>query len=281
MQPWAIAVVSTTCLAAAAAIIALSVYLHKSRKNARLERASLKARVAEIGAMAGGLAHEIKNPLSTIGMNAQLLDEAIAELDADPQSLARIRRRIGTLNRETERLRGILEDFLDYAGELRLHLQTVRLAPIIEELADFFHPEADKKNIRLRIEPSQVHISAHIDVPLIKQAILNLMINASQAFDGVPQDATRELIIRLDLGPDDHSRIHIIDTGKGIDPEKAARIFEPYFTTKPGGSGLGLPTTRRIIEAHGGALTLDTQPGRGSAFTITLPPPAEHASSPA
>jgi len=281
MQPWAIAVVSTTCLAAAAAIIALSVYLHKSRKNARLERASLKARVAEIGAMAGGLAHEIKNPLSTIGMNAQLLDEAISELDADPQSLARIRRRIGTLNRETERLRGILEDFLDYAGELRLHLQTVRLAPIIEELADFFHPEADKKNIRLRIEPSQVHISAHIDVPLIKQAILNLMINASQAFDGVPQDATRELIIRLDLGPADHSRIHIIDTGKGIDPEKAARIFEPYFTTKPGGSGLGLPTTRRIIEAHGGALTLDTQPGRGSAFTITLPPPAEHASSPA
>lgn len=276
MQPWVL--IATAVILAASAWISF----HHRRKAtiARAENEALRARVAEIGAMAGGLAHEIKNPLSTIGMNAQLLDESIAELDADPQSTARIRRRIGILTRETERLRGILEDFLDYAGELRLHRVHTPLAPVLEELADFFHPEADKRGIRLRVETPAGQIGAYADIPHLKQAILNLMINASQAMGTEPaesaQPAPRELIIRLDLAPAGRPRIQIIDTGPGIEAERAARIFEPYFTTKAGGTGLGLPTTRRIIEAHGGTLTLDTEPGRGSAFAITLPSASEH-----
>ena len=237
------------------------------------ELAALRARLAEVGAMAGGLAHEIKNPLSTIGMNAQLLDEAIADLEIDPAEKARISRRVGTLTRETERLRGILEDFLDYAGEIRLHRVEVDLAPILEELADFFHPEADKRGIRLRTEPAKVPTRASVDTPLLKQSILNLMINAAQALEQNPPGAPRELIIRTDTGQASAPRIHVIDSGPGMTDEQIARAFEPYFTTKTGGTGLGLPTTRRIIEAHGGTLTLDSAQGRGTAFTITLPKP--------
>lgn len=279
----------TTILAAiivAAAVVLLAgaiaaITLIRARRSAarsQQELASLRSRVAEIAAMAGGLAHEIKNPLSTIGMNAQLLDEAIADADIDPAERARIGRRIGTLTRETERLRGILEDFLDYAGEMRLHQEPADLRPIVEELADFFHPEADKRGIRMRLEPPPTPLAALVDTPLLKQAILNLMINAAQAMEA-QTNAARELIIRLDEGPASTSRIHIIDTGPGMSAEQSARAFEPYFTTKAGGTGLGLPTTRRIIEAHGGTLTLDTQPNRGTAFTINLPKPQDTISS--
>lgn len=253
------------------AIFGIVVFRNGRRQHQEL--AALRSRVAEVGAMAGGLAHEIKNPLSTIGMNAQLLDESIADLDIDPTERARISRRVGTLTRETERLRGILEDFLDYAGEIRLHKETVQLAPIIEELADFFHPEADKRGIRLRTEPAQAAISAAVDTALLKQGILNLMINAAQALEQSEQGVPRELIVRTDTGPAAIPRIHIIDTGPGMTDEQITRAFEPYFTTKTGGTGLGLPTTRRIIEAHGGTLTLNTTPGRGTAFTINLPKP--------
>lgn len=255
-----------------AAVFAI-IFAVRSANARRDELASARARVSEVAAMAGGLAHEIKNPLSTIGMNAQLLEESIADLKIDPNDYARISRRIGTLTRETERLRGILEDFLDYAGEIRLHRETVELTPIIEELADFFHPEADKRGIRLRTEPVSIALRASVDTHLLKQSILNLMINAAQALEGNEPGVPRELIVRTDVGPAASPRIHIIDTGSGMTDEQIARAFEPYFTTKAGGTGLGLPTTRRIIEAHGGTLTLDTAPGRGTAFTITLPKP--------
>lgn len=205
-------------------------------------------------------------------MNAQLLDEAIADLDIETNDRVRISRRVGTLTRETERLRGILEDFLDYAGEIRLHRVSVELAPMLEELADFFHPEADKRGIRLRTEtPRPLTVSA--DVPLLKQSILNLLINAAQALETNEPGTPRELIIRTDTGPAGVPRIHVIDTGPGMTDEQTTRAFEPYFTTKAGGTGLGLPTTRRIIEAHGGTLDLDSTPGRGTAFTITIPKP--------
>lgn len=233
--------------------------------------------------MTAGLAHEIKNPLSTIGMNAQLLDEAIAELagssGGDEQETARIRRRIGTLVRETERLRGILTDFLEFAGELRLHPTRADLNGVVEELCDFFLPAAEKAGVRLRLEPAPGPVEISGDIPHLKQALLNLMLNATQAIEG--EGGGGELIMRVAetrRGGRREAVVHVIDTGPGMDGERSARVFEPYFSTKGGGTGLGLPTTRRIIEAHGGRLDLITEPGRGSDFSVTLPmaeaPPA-------
>lgn len=233
--------------------------------------------------MTAGLAHEIKNPLSTIGMNAQLLDEAIADLDIDENEQARIQRRIGTLTREIDRLRGILTDFLEYAGEPRLHRARADLNEIVRELADFFHPQAEKDAIRLRVELADAPVEAAVDVGHLKQAVLNLMLNAAQAMVGEekPEGLNGEVILRTARrrhAGRDEALIHVIDTGPGLDAEQRASIFKPYYTTKRGGSGLGLPTTRRIIEAHGGQLELISEPGRGTDFLIVLPTDAaQHA----
>ncbi len=259
-------------IGAAAAAVVLefrSRRLHRVKAGEVDERAARQ--MAEVASMTAGLAHEIKNPLSTIGMNAQLLDEAIADLDIDEQEQARIRRRIGTLSREVERLRGILTDFLEFAGELKLHTAEADLNEIIEELGDFFVPQAEKNRIRLRVEPAPEPVRAVVDTGHLKQALLNLLLNAAQAMEG---ENPGEIILRT--GSDTRAGvpeavIHVIDTGPGIDEAQREEIFKPYFTTKRGGSGLGLPTTRRIIEAHGGRLELVSEPGRGTDFAIVLP----------
>ncbi len=245
------------------------VRVHNARK-----RAQAAEHLAEIGSMTGGLAHEIKNPLSTIGLNAQLLSEAIADLPIEEQDRSRLVRRIDALGRETERLRGILEDFLEYAGELRLSIADHSINEIVEELADFFSPMADGAGVRFRIEPDPKAPVAPVDADHLKQAMLNLMLNALHAMEQT-DGAICELILRVESGEDEHGeqvvRIHVIDTGPGIDEQDRARIFHPYFTTKSGGTGLGLPTAWRIIQAHHGRLEVHTEPGKGTDFVLTLP----------
>lgn len=252
---------------------------HFVKTRAAERRARAAERLAEIGGMTGGLAHEIKNPLSTIGLNAQLLGEAIEELPADrgvdPETRHRLIRRLESLRREADRLRGILADFLAYAGEMRLDVAPADLNVAVEELADFISPQADRLGVRLRIETAPGGTRASVDVPLFKQALLNLLLNALQAFPAASTGGPRELIVRTSHGVDAEKkaivRVHVIDTGPGISPEIVERIFTPYFTTKSGGSGLGLATTRRIVEAHAGRVEVRTQPGTGTEFIVTLP----------
>jgi signal transduction histidine kinase len=243
-------------------------------------RAQASERLAELGAMTSGLAHEIKNPLSTIGLNAQLLAEGLDGLrdgeTLDGAEKQRLSRRLGTLRREIERLRGILSDFLNYAGELRLDHQLADVNKLVEELADFFQPQAQQQGVRLRTELAQALPQAYIDVPHVKQAVLNLMINALQAIgpnnQGTASPKLREIILRTN---DDSSNfgviLHVIDTGPGIPPELHSKIFTPYFTTKGGGMGLGLPTASRIIKAHGGWIEAETLVGEGTDFIVRLP----------
>jgi signal transduction histidine kinase len=240
-------------------------------------RARSAERMAEIGAMTSGLAHEIKNPLSTINLNAQLLGEAIEELPVAPDDKGRLTRRVGSLRRETERLQGILMDFLSYAGELRLDVREADLNALVGELVDFYLPQAEKQRVRLRADLSaEVRSGAvRVDVPQVKQAVLNLMLNAVQAMSGSAADRPRELILRTaavrSKDGRDEVELHVIDTGPGIDSATRERLFKPYFTTKAGGTGLGLATTRRIIEAHGGRIELHSDVGRGTDFVIVLP----------
>lgn len=266
-------------LVVGAVLTALAMRLVVARAVRRERLADRKARtaqrLAEIGAMTGGLAHEIKNPLSTIGLNAQLLAEGIEDLDADEAERARLTRRVESLRRETDRLRGILEDFLEYAGELHLDRHPADLNKAVEELIDFFAPQAGSHGVRLRAELKPGELIAPIDVPHLKQAALNLMLNATQAMDTAASVRTKELILRTSSGTDEDGtpvvRLHVIDTGPGIPAEARAQIFRPYFTTKSGGTGLGLPTCKRIVDAHEGTLDLHTDHGAGTEFTISLP----------
>ncbi|MBX3366810.1 MAG: hypothetical protein KF912_05785 [Phycisphaeraceae bacterium] len=248
---------------------------HLRKVRAAERRARAAERMAEIGAMTGGLAHEIKNPLSTIGLNAQLLGEAIAELPVADDEKGRLTRRISSLRREVERLRGILTDFLRYAGDLKLERVPTDLNDIVRELIDFFLPQAESQGVRLRESIDSNRLMSEVDAPHLKQALLNLMLNAVQAMSGEQTSGTKELILRteatLDAERKPETRIHVIDTGPGIAPDRIDRIFQPYFTTKAGGSGLGLPTARRLVEAHGGRLEVHTEQGKGTDFTIVLP----------
>jgi signal transduction histidine kinase len=242
-----------------------------ARVRASQKRARSAERLAEIGSMTSGLAHEIKNPLSTIGLNAQLLGEAIEDLQIDEQEKGRMGRRVGALRNETDRLRGILEDFLEYAGELRLDKRLTDLNDLIEQLGDFFHVQAQSSGVQIRLDPSLDPVMLLIDANHIKQAALNLMINAVNAMKDDPESG-KDLILRVTKHNDDSVSIHVTDTGPGISSEDQDRIFHPYFTTRASGTGLGLPTARRIAEAHGGTLELHSEPGKGSDFAIHLPP---------
>ncbi len=245
------------------------------------QRARAAERLAELGTMTGGLAHEIKNPLSTLGLNVQLLQEDLEQLkDTLPEPrYAALSRRLDALGRETLRLRETLEDFLRFAGRMELDLTPLPVNRIVDELADFFEPEAQTQGIRLRRQLAASPDTAPLDASLFKQALLNLLINATQAMANArlkeqAHGGANELLLRTERGRRDGQeliRVHITDTGPGITEDAADRIFQPYFSTKAGGTGLGLPTTRRIIEEHGGQITVHTTPGQGTSFTIELP----------
>ncbi|HAW96234.1 MAG TPA: two-component sensor histidine kinase [Phycisphaerales bacterium] len=234
-------------------------------------RAAASERLAELGAMTGGLAHEIKNPLSTVVLNAQLLREDIEEAELEDDVAGRVIRRTAALEREAERLREILEDFLQFAGRMKLAATLQDARVIVDQLVDFFHPQCDRLGILLRADLQEGPIMARLDESLFKQAILNLLINAQQAMeDPGTAGAQGELLIRLE-SDDTTLRLHVIDQGPGITPERLEEIFHPYVSTKSGGSGLGLPTTRRIVEMHGGRIEVHSIAGQGSDFVIIMP----------
>ncbi len=271
-------------LALLPAILLAKKWAHRARFSER--KSVARERVTEMGTLSSGLAHEIKNPLSTVNLNVQLLredvDDIIRELPDDQRPRDRIdkvHRRMDSITREVHRLKEILEDFLRFAGRIKLDTAPTRLNQLVDELVDFYSPQTQAAGIQLRtqFEPDDILLEA--DGPLLKQAILNLLLNATQAMNDAratdkPHGGCNELIIRTTkarvMGHDE-AQIHIIDTGPGMDAATLAKLFQPYFTTKKAGTGLGLPTSRRIIEEHHGRLTVHSEPGRGTDFVINLP----------
>lgn len=222
--------------------------------------------LAFAGTLAGGLVHEIKNPLNSLHLNLQLLAEEWA--DAESPRERRLLKRIDLLQSETRRLCGILDDFMNFVRGHKLELAESDLNRLVDEIALFVRPEMESRRIDLRISLQEVP-RVPMDANLIKQVLLNLVLNASQAID---EDApTREIILRTAAGGGE-VRADVIDTGRGIPEADLPRIFEAFYSTRQGGTGLGLPTARRIVEEHGGRLTVHSDVGRGSCFSIHLPP---------
>ncbi len=237
------------------------------RTDEARKRAQASERMAEIGNMTSGLAHEIKNPLSTVGLNAQLLAEDIDHLDAPEDEKKRIAKRLDSLSREVHRLKGILDDFLQFAGRMKLHKEQIDLRDVLSDLEDFYHPQCESESIVLRMQLPEKPVIANIDASLLKQAVLNLLINATHA---MAESEQKELMIRLDADASE-ACMHIIDTGKGIEQSRIDEIFHPYVSTKQGGTGLGLPTTMRIAQEHVGHIYVNSTVGQGSDFTLCIP----------
>jgi signal transduction histidine kinase len=227
----------------------------------------LLARYAEISQLAGGLAHEIRNPLSTLSLNLDLLLEDFQ----NPETLRdrRVLKRVERLRHEVDRLLAILENFLRFARVQQLKLEPTELNALIDELRDFSEPQAATKGIVIRTSFAADLPTVQIDRDLFKQALLNLVLNAQHA---MPSGGELILTTRLEQP---WVVLDVIDTGQGMPAEVRARIFDAFFSTRAEGSGLGLPTTRKIVEAHGGSIQVQSEPGKGSQFTIRLPASAD------
>ena len=227
------------------------------------ERERLQAKNTELATLAGGLAHEIRNPLSTIGMHLELLAE-----DLDEEESVRSRRmleRVTKLQHECCQLEEVLNAFLQFARAGEPQRETGNLNETVTEYLEFLDPLAGEHNVEVR-----PHLDANLpeiplDTALFRQVLNNLGRNALQA---MPDGGTLEFITRV---RENSIVLEVIDTGGGMNEKTRERMFQAFFSTRSGGSGLGLPTVRRIIEAHDGTIACDSEPGQGTRFTVQLP----------
>lgn len=230
-------------------------------------------RVHKLIRLADGLAHEIKNPLSTMAINLALLQEEFERAGAvrNPESPERTRReertlkRIRTMQGEIQRLEHIVEEFLHYAQGGDINRAPEDISRIVRELLDFVEPEDDRAGIRHHVDLGTGLPLVWADEVRLKQAILNLLVNARQA---MPEGG--ELMVRVRRAGSD-VELSITDTGIGMNEDKLAHCFEEYWSDKRGGTGLGLATAARVVEEHGGHIEVLSEEARGTSFMIYLP----------
>lgn len=233
------------------------------------------SQLVELSKLTGQLAHEIKNPLSTIKINLKLIAEELEAADSTDfsnkssdehkQRLKRALRKIAVIEKETSRLEQMLEGFLRYINRPEPQLARTDINQLVGDMIDFYSPQAYSHSITIRQGLHSGALICKVDAAMLKQAILNLFINAQQAMGN-----GGELMVRTDRH-DNHAVIQISDTGVGISADRLPTIFSAYHSSRAEGSGLGLPTTRKIVEAHHGTITVNSEPGKGTLFTIKLP----------
>lgn len=227
---------------------------------------SRSQRLETMGAMAAALAHEVRNPLSTMSVNLQLVAEDFAQprTPIEQRTLRRARLLLG----EVKRLDALVGDFLRLVRGYELKPETVDLELLVADLLRFVEPENLRLGIRSRVLADPSARFVHADPALLRTALMNLVVNAQQAMSG----SGGELLLET-RGREHDVEVSITDTGPGILHELQEKVFRPWFSTKEGGTGLGLPTARRIVEELGGDIRLQSEPGQGTRFTLNLPRP--------
>ncbi len=227
---------------------------------------SLRTRYTELAALAGSLAHEIKNPLSVIRMNMDLLGEDYAEPQTPKERRALAK--IEMVSRQCTRLENLLNDFLRFNKVNQLELTLGSLNDQLERVLDLYAAQAEETGIEIVRYLDSDLPSILLNGETLQAALVNLVKNALEAMDEGGQLTARTRVTRQGVALD------LIDTGVGMDDRTAMKMFDAFYTTKSGGSGLGLPTARRIIEAHGGRIGVHSDLGIGTQFTLEFPTPA-------
>jgi signal transduction histidine kinase len=225
--------------------------------------------LAQLGGLLAGFAHEIRNPLSTIGLNLQLVLEDFK--GAESPRDRRTHKRLTVVQGEVKRLQTIVEGFLGFVRTPRPQRRAVELNSLLQTLVELATPEMRELGITLKFFPGPAVGSVELDPDQIRAVIVNLLRNAKEACHSgdeiiVSTRRTGEIV-----------DTQVIDTGEGMEPAVVERAFTPYFSTKKGGTGLGLALARRIADEHGGTLTVSSELGRGTQFTLRLPAPAVRA----
>jgi signal transduction histidine kinase len=213
--------------------------------------------------LAAGVAHEVGNPLNSLHIHLQLMERSVQKLNDGAK--AELQQSIDIARSEVNRLDSIVTQFLRAIRPSRPHLRPESLNTIVEEAVRFFTPEIDDRDIVVEQELRSDLPLLQLDRNQMKQAFYNVIKNSLEAMQ-------RHGTLRIHTDMDDtHVLIRFVDTGSGMSAGNLSRVFEPYFTTKPSGSGLGLLIVRRIVREHGGELSIESSQGKGLTVTIRLP----------
>ena len=217
-------------------------------------------RLAALGRITAGVAHEVKNPLNSMRLWLENLKESLPP-DRDSAS----QQAVQVLDKEIDRLDAVVKRFLDFTRPMDIRLEATHLAELLKGVLEIAHPQLQKANIQLaQLLPIDVP-EVYADRALLKQAVLNLVLNAAEA---MPNGGQLRLVLSR---RGEMAEISVGDTGKGIPLENRQKIFQLFFTTRPGGSGIGLATTFRIVQLHNGSIDFTSEVGRGTTFRIELP----------
>ena len=220
-------------------------------------------RIAALQLLAAGVAHEIGNPLNSLTIHLQLLERRLRKLPAEQQST--LLHPLEVAQEEIKRLDTIVTQFLRAIRPAPLQRARQDLNSLVRDAAEFLGPELKSRNILLELDLASGLPVLEVDQDQLKQAFYNIVKNSSEAMK-------QGGLLKIRTGSDSEwVNINFADTGGGMTQEAMARIFEPYFTTKQSGSGLGLMITQRIVRAHGGEVVIESDPGNGLKITIRLP----------
>jgi PAS domain S-box-containing protein len=217
-------------------------------------------RLAAVGRITAGVAHEVKNPLNSMRLWLENLKESLPPKTDDAAMQA-----VHILDAEIDRLDAVVKRFLDFSRPMDVRLEPTQLADLLKEVLDVARPQLERSNVHVaQLLPIGVP-EVFVDRALLKQAILNLVLNA---VDAMPTGGQLQLTLHR---RGDVAEITVGDTGKGIPVENRQKVFQLFFTTRPGGSGIGLASTFRIVQLHNGSIDFTTEVGRGTTFRIELP----------
>ena len=234
----------------------------------KLKRAE---QLASLTTLAAGVAHEIKNPLGSISIYVQLIDKIIKKnMDNDCQCYKDFKEYSNIIKEEIGRLEDTINSFLFSVRKLELNIEDVNINALILSTVSFLKYEIEKNNVSIDIKFDKDNLILKLDERYIKQALINIIQNAIDAMNENKGDNKKEIYIKLKT-IDNYAVISIKDTGIGMKEETLNKIFEPYFTTKRHGTGLGLTNVVRIIEAHNGNITIESEYEKGSEVIIKLP----------
>jgi len=243
-------------------------YQNQNKHLARMEDAARRLRQAErlsaLGQLGAGVAHEIRNPLNAIGMASQRLQAEY--LPADTKEREEFSRLTGIVRDEVRRLNGIIEEFLTFSRSRRLKLRRSSVTELLQKVVDVIKEEAESRQITINTRWGKSPAMVRMDADKLQQALLNIIKNAMES-----TSCAGKITVSVESREKDQIIVNITDTGSGIAPEEIDRIFDPGYTTKEKGLGLGLPLAYEIIRAHGGEVRLQSNKGSGTTFEIILP----------
>ena len=232
----------------------------------RLEQElEVSRRLAAVGRLTAGVGHEVKNPINAMVVHLELLRGKLATAGEGRQFLAGAQRHVDILADEMQRLDRVVQTLADFTRPMDLKLQNIKLGAVVAVVAELAGAELTEHGVTLECKVEDVTVRA--DGELLRQALLNLMLNGMQAMSD-RGGGTLRVNVRQDDGM---AVLEVADSGQGISAEVMPKIFDLYFTTKAAGSGIGLAMTYRIVQMHGGAMEVQSEPGQGATFTMKLP----------